>query len=242
MMGSRQENWFYESLINSSATWRIIGSQTVFSRLNQSVLFGTEHPFNVDAWDGYKANRNRTFEILHQNNIGNNIMISGDSHANWATDLVWLDEHPYDSKTGKGSMGVEFAGTAVSSSSPAGQKVSIDTANDKSRQLINDNPELQWSELFYRGYYELHISRQAVRAKYFGVNTLLERNSDEVSLANFTVNRGANALARKPSVGGGKVGNGALRFGKTIQANGTQWANMTHLDNTGSASRDDIKV
>ena len=84
MMGSRQENWFYGSLIKSAergATWRIIGSQTVFSRVNLSVTFGNVDPLNLDAWDGYLANRNRTLAVLYENNINNNIFISGDSHA-----------------------------------------------------------------------------------------------------------------------------------------------------------------
>lgn len=83
MMGSRQENWFYNNLIKSAnrgATWRIIGSQTVFSRENVSVSYGNVDPLNYDAWDGYQANRNRTLAVLYENNITNNIMISGDSH------------------------------------------------------------------------------------------------------------------------------------------------------------------
>ncbi len=108
----------------------------VFSRLNESVSYGNVDPLDYDAWDGYQASRNRTLATLYQHNIGNNIVISGDSHANWVSDLVWLDTHPYDPLTGKGSVGVgtlalslhtlpellmissEFAGTAVSSQSP----------------------------------------------------------------------------------------------------------------------------
>lgn len=119
MMGSRQENWFYEKLIASKerkATWRVIGSQTVFSRINESVAYGNVNPLDYDAWDGYQANRNRTFQTLYENDIGNNIMISGDSHANWVSDLVWLDHHAYDPASGAGAIGVEFAGTGKSSS------------------------------------------------------------------------------------------------------------------------------
>jgi alkaline phosphatase D len=84
LMGSRQENWFYNNLIKSAkrgATWRIIGSQTVFSRVNESIAYGNVNPFDYDAWDGYLSNRNRTLAVLYNNNISNNIMISGDSHA-----------------------------------------------------------------------------------------------------------------------------------------------------------------
>ena len=52
MMGSRQENWFYNQLSASAkrgAAWRIVGSQTVFSRLNESVAFGNVNPPDYDA-------------------------------------------------------------------------------------------------------------------------------------------------------------------------------------------------
>jgi phosphodiesterase/alkaline phosphatase D-like protein len=54
LMGGRQENWFYQSLIESKtrgATWRIIGSQIVFSRINTTSWFGTcKHSFQTDKY------------------------------------------------------------------------------------------------------------------------------------------------------------------------------------------------
>ncbi|MCJ1313282.1 hypothetical protein MMC25_006959 [Agyrium rufum] len=222
MMGSRQENWFATQLINSkkrNATWRVIGSQTVFSRVNESVAYGNVNPLDYDAWDGYQASRNRTLSTLYNNNIGNNIVISGDSHANWASDLVWLDETPYDPTTGKGAIGAEFAGTAVSSPSPYGQNISLALSNQASAALIAANRELQWSELYYRGYFELQISHDKVDANYFGMPTIINRNPNEISLANFTVLNGANAIARNPVPGGGVVEHGALKGGKSILTN-----------------------
>jgi alkaline phosphatase D len=55
MMGSRQENWFYNTLSESKARgarWRVIGSQTVFSKVNESVAYGNVNPLDYDAWDG----------------------------------------------------------------------------------------------------------------------------------------------------------------------------------------------
>ena len=134
---------------------------------------------------------------------------------------MWLDEHPYDPKTGSGSIGVEFAGTAVSSPSPYGQNITLAKANNASNYLIQSNRELQWSELYYRGYFELHISHESVKANYFGMPTIVNRNPNEISLANFTVLSGANALQRDPVFGGGVVENGALKLGKTVQTNST---------------------
>ena len=111
----------------------------------------------MDTWDGYQANRNRTFQHLYNNNITNNIVMAGDSHMNWVSDLVWLGEHDYDSETGAGSIGVEFAGSAVSSPCPHGQNITLDQANEYSAALVAGNRELLWQDMYYRGYYELTL-------------------------------------------------------------------------------------
>lgn len=58
-------------------------------------------------------------------------------------------------------------------------------------------------------------------ANYFGMPTVINRNPNEISIANFTVLSGANALNRDPVPGGGVVENGALKGGKTVQTNVT---------------------
>lgn len=222
MMGSRQENWFYNQLGAShtrGATWRLIGSQTVFSRINESLAYGNVDPLDYDAWDGYQANRNRTFNYLQSNNIGNNIVMSGDSHASWVSDLVWLDHANYSNATGAGSLGVEFAGSAVSSPCPYGQNITLAAANNYSSWLVEANEELQWNDLYYRGYFELHISHAEVNASYFGMPTIINRNPYEIPLANFSVQSGANKLSRP--VGGGLVESGALKLGQVVQTNAT---------------------
>lgn len=220
MMGARQENWFYRQLSESAergATWRVVGSQTVFSRLNQSAAYGTKNPLNYDAWDGYQSNRNRTLNHLYNNKIDNNIFLSGDSHASWVSDLVWLEEKKYNSSTGEGGVGVEFGGSAVTSPCPYGANISLATANNYSGIIQRFNEELQWQDFYYRGYYELHFSPEEVKANYFGMPTVVTRNAWEIPLANFTVKAGANKLQRP--VAGGVVESGSLKFGKTVQSN-----------------------
>ncbi|KAF2433346.1 alkaline phosphatase-like protein [Tothia fuscella] len=220
LMGSRQENWFYKTLTNSSsrgATWRIVGNQIIFSRVNISSWFGTlENPYNDDQWDGYMANKNRTLKHLYDNKINNNIFLAGDSHANWVSDLVWLDEQKYDPATGVGAIGAEFAGTAVTSSGFTGN---ISTTNAQSQKLVRDNSELKWNEGYYRGYYELQVSSKEVKASYFGCPTVATRNAYEIPLANFTVAAGANHLSRP--IAGGNVESGALSTGTVKSTNVT---------------------
>ena len=61
-------------------------------------------------------------------------------------------------------------------------------------------------------------------AAYFGMPTIVNRNPDEISIANFTVLNGANALQRTADgvVGGGVVEHGALKGGQSILTNITQ--------------------
>ncbi|OJJ52874.1 hypothetical protein ASPSYDRAFT_213484 [Aspergillus sydowii CBS 593.65] len=219
LMGSRQETWLQRSLIESAnrgAHWRILGSQIIFSYLNMTSLNGPEQPVNLDAWDGYMASKNRTLQTLYENSIDNNIVIAGDTHVNWVSDLTWLDSSPYDASTGAGAIGVEFGGAAVSSPSSFGENVTISDANDISKQVVGDSESLHWSEGYYRGYFELRITPEQVGAHFFGVPSNKERNDVEISLANFTVKSGDNRLERNSDnvAGGGVVANGFLKNGR----------------------------
>ncbi|OHE94898.1 PhoD-like phosphatase [Colletotrichum orchidophilum] len=233
LMGPRQEAWFYKTLRKSSTrgtAWRVIGNQIIFSRMNESLSNGNENPMNYDQWDGYQANRNRTFQALYEHNIGNNIFLAGDSHASWASDLVWLGEYAYDQNTGVNSVGAEFGGSAVSSPCPAGQNITLAKANAGSAWLTAANRELQWQDLFYRGYFELSIDYDAVNASYFGIPTTRIKQGYEISLANFTVLAGENKLHRwnGSTVYGGVAESGSLKNGRVVQTN------LTH--DTGSGA------
>ncbi|KAH6616946.1 PhoD-like phosphatase-domain-containing protein [Chaetomium tenue] len=209
LMGSRQENWFYNQLTQSSkrgAAWRVIGSQIVFSEIGNS----------GDNWQGYLANRNRTLKHLYDNKIGNNVFLAGDSHQNWVSDVTWLGKADYDSKTGEGSVGVEFAGTAVSSS---GQSGPILAAREKARALVKAHEVLQWQEGYYRGYYVLQVRKEGVTAQYFGSPSVATPNAWDLPLANFTVASGKNHLSRP--IGGGNVEAGFVRGGTTTGTNVT---------------------
>jgi alkaline phosphatase D len=223
LMGPRQEAWFYRKLRESSsrgAAWRIVGNQIIFSRMNESLAFGNENPLNYDQWDGYQANRNRTLNTLYENKINNTIFLAGDSHASWVSDLAWLDTKAYDPESGAGAIGVELAGSAVSSPCPAGQNITLTAANAGSAWLTAANRELQWQDLYYRGYFELSIGYDAVNASFFGLPSVTTRNGYEIPLANFTIKHNANRLDRQAASFGVKtVESGSLKGGKTVGTN-----------------------
>ncbi|OBZ69218.1 Alkaline phosphatase D [Grifola frondosa] len=207
LMGTAQENWFYDTLSSSKergAIWRIVGQQIVFTQLNE---FGE---FDVDAWDGYRANRNRVLDHLYNNEISNTVILSGDSHANWVSDLA----HPndtihYNMTSGDGAIGVEFAGTAVTSPSSFGSGIAPTAADVISQQLLALNTDLQWSEGSYRGFFTLTIDPNTVNATYFAMSNISNPNLDGFASASFIVKAGANKLTRP--VAGGTVAAGVLK-------------------------------
>ncbi|KAI4087768.1 MAG: hypothetical protein LQ344_006587 [Seirophora lacunosa] len=223
LMGSHQENWFYRQLSESAgrgATWRVIGNQIIFSRIIES--FG----INGDNWNH-----------LYDNNIGNNIFLAGDSHQNWVSDLVWLGEKEYDDTTGAGALGVEFAGTAVSST---GNRKPINGTDADARARIDQSPVLQWQDGYYRGYFVMSVGKDRIETQFFGSPSVATRNAYDLPLANFTVLAGDNRLSRP--VAGGSVESGGLRGGEVEHTNLTlntvtgewEYVNFDQIASTGS--------
>ena len=227
IMGSHQENWFFRQLSESKergAAWRVIGNQMIFSHINRTGEGDRDIPVDVDAWDGYVSSRNRTLKHLYDNDIDNTIMLAGDSHQNWVSDLVWLDSVEYDPATGTGAIGVEFAVTGTTSNGLDGP---IAETEEISAAFVRDNEELLWQEGYYRGYTELHISPEKIEAQYWGCPTIANRNAFEISLANFTVGAGDNHIARP-------VANGVVEAGAIAEGQGEVRAtNLTKNLETG---------
>ncbi|TFY83234.1 hypothetical protein EWM64_g767 [Hericium alpestre] len=187
LMGLDQENWFFNSLSESKyrgAVWRVVGQQIVFTQLNKSGRF------DLDAWDGYRANRQRVLDHLYQSKIDNTIILSGDSHANWVSDLAHPNDTSYDPVTGHGAIGVEFAGTAVTSGSAFGTNIQPAAADAMSGVLVKANDELQWSEGSYRGFFTLTINSDTLTATYYAMNNINSANLDGFVSAQFVVHNG----------------------------------------------------
>ncbi|CEL02056.1 hypothetical protein ASPCAL01631 [Aspergillus calidoustus] len=216
IMGARQENWFYRQLSESNergAKWRVIGNQLVFAHIQQQNADGTLS-FSTDSWTAYRANQNRTLKHMYENDIRNNINIAGDTHVNWVSDMIWEGTKDYNEQTGAGAVGVEFAGTAVSSGGFSGDSLA---AAEETANTYSVNPELKWVEGFYRGYFELHLRQDEAEARYFGCPTVATRNSWELPLANWTVKHSESHLQRP--LAGGEVEAGYLQVGELRHSN-----------------------
>ncbi|EKM77137.1 hypothetical protein AGABI1DRAFT_43799, partial [Agaricus bisporus var. burnettii JB137-S8] len=211
IMGHKQEQWLSDTLSHSKsrgAIWRIVGQQVVFTQVFRK---GSKY-IPVDAWDSYRANRNRILDQLYKERIDNAVILSGDSHANWVSDLAHInDTKTYNQFTGKGAVGVEFAGTGVTSTSGSFVPGTVQSAANVSAGFVGENIDLQWSEGFFRGFFSLDVTPEHLSATYYSMRNVTFRNSDGFVSAKFSVKAGDNHLTRP--VADGKVLSGALKNG-----------------------------
>lgn len=193
LLGFDQEQWLEQKLWSSKrrgARWRILGQQVMMAQL--SATFG-QTIINPDQWDGYAPARRRLFGNFMDNNIANNVVLTGDIHSSWCSDLSlnpW-DPAGYDSVSGTGVVGVEFVAPAVSSPGPYPDPA---TAALIAAQLKFVSPHMKYIELSQRGYGLLDVTPQRVLCELYHVATVTTRSSEQKLAATFVSEAGHNAL------------------------------------------------
>ncbi len=122
-------------------------------------------PFNMDAWDGYTAARDRILrEIANAN--ADLIVLTGDSHNGWAFNLD-VDGTP---------AGVEFAGQSVTSPGfenffPGAQP------DDITRALRETNSQLHWADTSNRGYMTVSLTPELASSTWHFLDTIRQHST-----------------------------------------------------------------
>jgi alkaline phosphatase D len=108
LMGPEQERWLFERLDKSPARWNVIAQQVMMAKVDRRA--GPEEAYSMDQWSGYEAARNRVLSYLMKRRPSNPVVITGDIHSNWVSDLKadWRDPR-------SAVLGAEFVGTSISS-------------------------------------------------------------------------------------------------------------------------------
>jgi len=188
LLGAQQEAWLAEQLVTS------VRNQSAWSVLGQQVMFAPQTPTgavagNADSWDGYRGARGRVFDMIERAKVSNLAVLTGDVHSSWAFDVPRDPFAGYDRATGKGSLGVEFAGTSVSSPSNVGR--------DGQKQLDDlraARPHLHYVDGRYRGYYLVDMTRDRLQADFYALATIQERSTSERFEKGFITESGRNHL------------------------------------------------
>lgn len=165
-LGPAQTQWLISGLRASKAKWKVIGNNVMFTAMNLGKV-AKERQWNMDAWDGYPANRDRIFDALEADSIRNVIVLTGDIHTAWAMDLTRNphDHKLYERRTGKGVVGAEFVVHSITSGN-------LDTrvgraAGNLARlfaQAKGRNPHIRYVNLIDHGYMLLDLSATDAKA------------------------------------------------------------------------------
>ena len=123
-------------------------------------------PYNLDAWDGYAAEREMLYATLKK--VDKKVVVlAGDTHNAWASDLY---------NQNGAHVGLELATSSVSSPGlekylniPLAQLQQFELAF---RTLID---ELNYCNLNQRGYLTVHFTAQQMQANWVFVNTIKDR-------------------------------------------------------------------
>lgn len=83
MLGKQQAAWLAEGITSSRATWRVLGNQTIFQPWGAMLPGPSRVYVNMDAWDGYRDERDALTAALAKRPSGN-LVLTGDMHA-----FVW---------------------------------------------------------------------------------------------------------------------------------------------------------
>jgi len=174
LLGWEQEKWLYAGLTGSQAQWNLIAQQTLMAQLDRRPGPGVSHW--TDAWDGYPAARNRLFECLAGGKVANPVVIGGDVHSYWVSDLK-LDFDRQDSKT----IASEFCGTSITSQA---------WAQSRNLALLPDNPHVKFASSEWRGYVLMELTGRECRVALRGLDNATDPNSDIATRARFVVENG----------------------------------------------------
>ena len=114
LLGGTQKAWLEAQLVQSHAIWNVLGNQTLMAPLKLG--YGSQPlPINVDAWDGYQAERKWLIDLLQTRSVKNPVVLTGDMHS-YISSLLLADFgklNPFD--TGN-IVGTEFMTPSVTSS------------------------------------------------------------------------------------------------------------------------------
>lgn len=174
MIGDAQADWLMNSMLQSTAKWKVMANQVIFSELDVNHI-SKKIGRIMDAWDGYPVERKKLMDFFYANNIKNIIILTGDIHSSWAFDLVANPSNKmfYKRKTGQGVIGAEFVVTSVTSSN-ADERVPRGLAKMVGALAKNKkhNPHLLYNNVVDHGYMTLLLTSNEARADWYYVQTV----------------------------------------------------------------------
>ena len=181
ILGAAQQSWLLSGLQESMATWNLLGQQVPFGRLDLSpVPLGR---VSMDSWDGYPISRDRIVAALASAEVSNPVVLTGDVHDHFATE-VRLDHEDPDTTVAPELICTSITSNGDGSDSP-----------DGTYKWAGANPQVQfWNDL--RGYVRVHLTPGELKADFRSLPYVSRPGAQAFTRASFAVEAGSPRLHR----------------------------------------------
>lgn len=181
ILGDRQEADVLTRLGTSRARWNVLANQVPFTVIDY--LPGEEVTQYMDAWPGYMPARERFLQGVLDRNVRNPVVLTGDVHANWATDVPrdWRD-------LASPVVASEFIGTSISSGGDGSPDLS-----ENARKVLAENPQVKFNNS-QRGYVRHTVTPGEWRADYRVVDFVTRPGAPISTKASFVIEEGTPGL------------------------------------------------
>jgi alkaline phosphatase D len=184
-LGAAQKQWFKEAVPASGAQWKVVANQLMIMAVDS--VPGTT--INVDAWDGYGAERREILEHFRAKGVKDLTFITGDIHTFFAGTV-----HT-SGRASTPAIGTEFVGGSVTSlgfedffPDPTARET-IKTA------LRTTNPHITYADFEHRGFATLEARTDGLKVDYLTVDAL-NPTARPTPQATFTVAPGSTTVQR----------------------------------------------
>lgn len=178
--GATQERWLIDGWRGSRALWNVVPQQVTFSE--RRLDLNAEAKLSMDAWDGYRASRQRVLAGAKSAGIENLMVLTGDVHVGYAFDI--LDD--FDDQASR-TVGTEIVATSIASGKDGAEKpANWDT-------YTKANPHMK----FYngrRGYVTVGLGQESARADFKTVSAVTTPGAPITTAASFVTESGKPGL------------------------------------------------
>jgi alkaline phosphatase D len=180
ILGAEQYQWLTEGMKSGKQAWNILANQVLFSKIDAKPGEGAE--YSMDQWSGYEMERRKLLRFMQEAKVPHPIVITGDIHSNWASDIKADFADPKSA-----TIGSEFVGTSITS---AGDGLELPAAEEGFKR---DNPHLHFF-LAKRGYVSCTVNDKQWRTDYRMVPYVTRPGAPLETKASFIVD------AKKPGM------------------------------------------
>ncbi|WP_217168383.1 alkaline phosphatase [Streptomyces sp. AC512_CC834] len=178
--GAAQEQWLLDGWKGSTALWNVMPQQVCFSQRKFDVT--ADAPLSMDAWDGYRASRDRVVAGAKAAGVDNWLILTGDVHVGYALDVKEDFNDPASA-----TVATEVTCTSVAS----GRDGAAQPANWE--LYLRANPHMK----FYngnRGYVRAELGRPATHLDFRTVSGISTPGAAVTTVASFVTEAGEPGL------------------------------------------------